>query len=153
MPGLHGIIGPALLAALAVGLAACAVAGPPAPVEDSRLVTASPQLALDRARRWLRSQGFAIDKEHRQRDGGRVVAVKSPFDEGGYARCAWTFALSGGVNPSADVTVIATRDRPGRTHVRASVDISLVNAHGDRAQCASRGRLEQEILAAVAGGR
>lgn len=145
----RGVVACGLVAVLALG--ACTGVGPPAPIEDSRVVAGSPRVALERARRWLRSHGFVIDRDYRQPDGGRVVASKAPYDESGYARCAWTFALSGGVQPAADVTVIATLERPGRTHVRAAVDIALVNAYGDRAQCASRGKLEQEILTAVAG--
>jgi hypothetical protein len=115
-------------------------------------VAASPQLALGRAHHWLRSQGFVIEKDFRQRNGGRVVAARSPFDQGGYAHCAWAFAMSGGAEPAADVTVLATLERPGWTRVRAVVDISLVNRFGDRAQCASQGKLEREILSAVATG-
>ena len=125
---------------------------PPPPVDDSRLVAASPKLVLDRARRWLTAHRFEIEKAHRQRDGGRVVASQSPFREAGYARCAWAFGMSGGVEPAARVTVIAAGERGGKTRVTAKVDIALVNTFGDRAQCASHGTLEQEILTAVAAG-
>ncbi len=133
-------------------LGGCAFALPPPPVDDSRVVAASPKLALDRARRWLTAHRFEIEKAHRQRDGGRVVASQSPFRVAGYARCAWMFRMSGGAEPAARVIVIAAAERGGETRVTAKVDIALVNTFGDRAQCASHGTLEQEILTAVAAG-
>lgn len=81
-----------------------------------------------------------------------MVASRSPFDRSGYARCAWAFSMSGGAKPAADVAVLATPERPGWTRIRTVVDISLVNRFGDRAQCASQGKLEREILGAVASG-
>ena len=131
-------------------LSGCAFAAPPPPVDDSRVVAAPPDLVLARARRWLIAHRFEIEKTHRRRDGGRVVASQSPFREAGYAQCAWSFRISGGVEPAARVTVIATAEGGGKTRVTAKVDIALVNTFGDRAQCASHGALEQEILAAVA---
>jgi hypothetical protein len=148
---LRNILAAGLLSIL--GIDGCARLAPPPPVEDSRLMAVSPQLALDRARRWLHAQGFVIEKDHRGRAGGRVVASKSPFSERGYARCAWAFVVAGGAEPSARLDVIATLERPGWTRLRAAVDISLVNGFGDRAECASHGKLEQEILGAVATAR
>ena len=103
-----------------------------------------------RARRWFLGHGFEIEKTLRQRDGGRVVAARQPFQEAGYARCAWAFRMGGGAEPAARITVIAAGERGGKTRVTAKVDIALVNTYGDRAPCASHGALEQEILAAVA---
>ncbi len=131
-------------------LSGCAFVAPPPPVNDTSVVAASPDLVLARARRWFLGHGFEIEKTLRQHDGGRVVASQSPFREAGYARCAWSFRISGGVEPAARVTVIATAERSGKTRVTAKVEIALVNTFGDRAQCASHGALEQEILAAVA---
>jgi hypothetical protein len=131
-------------------LSGCAFVTPPPPVDDSRVVAAQPGLVLDRARRWLVAHHFQIEKAYRQRDGGRVVASQSPFRKTGYAQCAWLFRISGGVEAAARVTVIATEERRGKTRVTAKVDIALVNTFGDRAQCASHGTLEQEILTAVA---
>jgi hypothetical protein len=133
-----------------VVLVGCAFAAPPRPVDDSRVVAASPRLVLDRARRWLVAHRFEIEKAQKQRDGGRVVASQSPFREAGYARCAWMFRISGGAEPAARVTVIAAAEHVGEHRVTAKVDIALVNTFGDRAQCASHGTLEQKILAAVA---
>lgn len=134
-------------AALLVG---CAVWVPGPPVNGTRIVAASPSLVLARAQRWLGAHGFEIQKAQRHRGGGRVVASRSPFETSGYARCAWAFRMSGGAEPAARVTVIADAKRIGRTRVTAKAEIVLVNRVGDRAQCASRGKLEQEILAAVA---
>ena len=145
------IAGPSGLLVL-VGLVGCALVAPPRPVDDSRLVAASPRLVLDRARRWLAAHRFEIEKAHKQPGGGRVVASQSPFREAGYARCAWMFRISGGAEPAARVTVIAAAEHDGETRVTAKVDIALVNAFGDRAQCASHGTLEQEILTAVGAG-
>jgi hypothetical protein len=147
----RGIPAAGLLLALAA-LAGCAFWEPPPPVDDSRVVAVSPQLALERARRWLTAHRFEIEKAHRSRSGGRLVASRSPFETSGYARCAWTFRISGGVEPAARVTVIADAERAGHTRVTAKVDIALVNGAGDRAQCASHGALEQEILAGIAAG-
>ncbi len=130
----------------------CAFAAPTPPVDDSRIVAAPPDLVLARARRWFIAHRFEIEKAHRRRDGGRVVASQSPFREAGYARCAWSFRISGGVEAAARVTVIAAAERGGKTRVTAKVNIALVNTSGDRAQCASHGILEQEILTAVAAG-
>ena len=141
----------ALVVAGLLVLSGCAFPAPPPPVNDTSVVAASPDLVLARARRWFLGHGFEIEKTLRQRDGGRVVAARQPFQEAaGYARCAWAFKISGGVKPAARVTVIATAERSGRTRVTAKVEIALVNTFGDRAQCASHGALEQEILAAVA---
>jgi hypothetical protein len=144
-----------LVAGLLLTLAAlggCAVWEPPPPVNDTRIVAASPQLALDRARRWLAAHRFEIEKAHRHRSGGQLVASRSPFETSGYARCAWTFRISGGVEPAARVTVIADAERAGHTRVTAKVEIALVNGVGDRAECASHGVLEQEVLTAIASG-
>lgn len=140
----------ALLPAALVG--GCAFAQPPPPVEDTRVVAAAPHQALDRARRWLATKHFRIEKDHRRRDGGVIKAQRQPFDEDGYARCAWTFVMSGGAEPSAKVAVHASSDRPGFTRVRADVDISLVNRFGDRAECASNGNLEAELFRALGSG-
>ena len=140
----------ALVVAGLLVLSGCAFPAPPPPVNDTSVVAASPDLVLARARRWFLGHGFEIEKTLRQRDGGRVVAARQPFQEAGYARCAWAFKISGGVKPAARVTVIATAERSGRTRVTAKVEIALVNTFGDRAQCASHGALEHEILAAVA---
>lgn len=133
-------------------LGGCAFKAPLRPVEDSRIVAASPKLVLSRARRWLQAHRFEIEKTQQQRDGGRVVASQSPFQVANYARCAWAFKVSGGVEPAARITVIAAAERTTKTRVTAKVDIALVNAFGDRAECASHGTLEQEILTAVAAG-
>ena len=137
----------ALVVAGLLVLSGCAFPAPPLPVNDTSVVAASPDLVLARARRWFLGHGFEIEKTLRQRDGGRVVAARQPFQEAaGYARA---FKISGGVKPAARVTVIATAERSGRTRVTAKVEIALVNTFGDRAQCASHGALEREILAAV----
>lgn len=139
--------------ALALALAGCAFWEPPPPVADSRIVAASPRMALERARRWLAANQFEIEREHHQRGVGRLVASRSPFDTPGYARCAWTFKISGGVSPAARVTVIAEPQRAGQTRVTAKAEIALVNGVGDRAECVSHGALEEKILTAIASGR
>ena len=140
----------ALVVAGLLVLSGCAFPAPPPPVNDTSVVAASPDLVLARARRWFLGHGFEIEKTLRQRDGGRVVAARQPFQEAGYARCAWAFRMGGGAEPAARITVIAAGERGGKTRVTAKVDIALVNTYGDRAPCASHGALEQEILAAVA---
>jgi hypothetical protein len=148
---LGGVLAAGLLSIF--GSVGCTWPAPPPPLEDSRLLAMSPQLALDRARHWLHAQGFVIEQDRRGRAGGRVVASQSPFPDRGYARCAWAFAVAGGAKPSARVGVSATLARPGWTRLRTTVDISLVNGFGDRAECASQGKLEREILGAVAEAR
>ncbi len=140
----------ALVVAGLLVLSGCAFPAPPPPVNDTSVVAASPDLVLARARRWFLGHGFEIEKTLRQRDGGRVVAARQPFQEAGYARCAWAFRMGGGAEPAARITVIAAGERGGKTRVTAKVDIALVNTYGDRAPCASLGTLEQEILTAVA---
>lgn len=126
--------------------------GPPPPVEDTRLVAVSPERALTRARHWLARHDFEIQKAHRHRTGWRLVALRDPFETGSYARCAWTFRMSGGVRPAARIMLSADAERAGRTRVQARTEISLVNGAGDRAECASRGLLERELLASISGG-
>lgn len=144
-----GVVG-AVAAAL---LAGCALWVPGPPVKGTRVVAAPPSLVLERAQHWLGAHGFEIQKAQRHRGGGSLVASRSPFETSGYARCAWAFRISGGAEPAARVTINADAERIGKTRVTAKADIALVNRVGDRAQCATQGKLEQEILAAVASGR
>lgn len=139
-----------LLLAMAT-LTSCAFWEPPPPVEDTRIVAASSQVVLQRAERWLAEHQFDIEKNHRNAAGGRLLAARSPFETKRYARCAWTFKISGGVEAAARVTVSADAVRAG-TRVTAKVQIALVNSVGDRADCVSHGLLEQEILASIATG-
>jgi hypothetical protein len=144
----------AMLVPCLLALAGCSTPlwSPPREVEDTRIVAVSPRSALDRAGRWLSAHRFEIEKSYLHQRGGRVVAEQFPFEISNYARCAWMFRISGGVRPAARVTVIADAVPGGRTRVEARTEISLVSQDGDRAQCASHGRLEREILASIAGG-
>lgn len=126
--------------------------GPPPVVEDTRVVAVSPDRALARGRSWFGAHGFVVERAQRTARGVRLVARRTPFEVGNRARCAWMFRMSGGVQPEALVTLSVEPASAGHSRVEAKTEISLVNAEGDRAQCASHGLLEREILGSLEGG-